>query len=411
MKSIKQILLAIACSLIVGTANAELNAQWVDKNQLLKSSLLTKKIESPQVNLSKDPVSFSYKLDATEQLDFTPKPFVESSKQYWLDSNGEKLVNGLNLPVTGGEAIIRISPLSNDKSVQLSANQIEILNNGELSKINVFADSEQLKATGAPFSDNSIALKLNTKAGLLNLKVLNSNPDTAFVIHVFEPNSSYELSLSTSKSTYVSNQAIQINTNLMFDKSSINSELQGYVNRPDGSVLGELKFTQLANGGYNAELNIDQAQGLAQGLWEAHVFAKSYDNGIEIMRDAQTSFAVNLNTANFDGQLKMLSNKIDIGIEVGLKGRYEVRGVLFGSDPSGTLKPLAMTMTAKWLESGKQSIELDIDQKIVYDSGLTAPFVLRNLQLTNQTYLAPVQQITSGLRILDAQKDRESNIR
>jgi hypothetical protein len=129
------------------------------------------------------------------------------------------------------------------------------------------------------------------------------------------------------------------------------------------------------------------------------------------MRDAQTSFAVNLNSARFDGEVKILENKLEIGIEVGLKGRYEVRGVIFGTDTSGELKPLAMTMTAKWLESGTQSIKLDIDQTLIKDSGLSAPFTLKNVQLTNQSYLAPVQQIVSGLRILDIQPKMDSNRR
>jgi hypothetical protein len=402
MKNIKLSTIALACSLFAGSASAELKAQWDENIQFTKATIINKKIESPQVNLSKDPINFSYKLGSSELLDFSQKPYIESSKQYWLDTNGTKLAQGVDLPVTGGEAIIRISPLTNDKLVQLTAAQIEVFNNGVASSINVFADSQQLKATGAPFSDNSIALKINPTAGRVQLKVANTTEKTPFVIHVLEPNSSYELSLSSAKSTYAANQSIHINTQFDFEKTAIDTTLQGYVNRPDGSIAGELKFIKNNDGSYTANLNNDSTQGLSQGLWEAHVFAKSTNNGIEIMRDAQTSFAVNLNTARIDGQLKMHSNKLELGVEVGVKGRYELRGVVFGTDSKGELKPLSMTMSAQWLEQGTQSLSLDIDQKILSESGLKAPFAIRNIQLSNQTYMAPVQQLPSGINLIDS---------
>lgn len=410
MKINKILTILLACS-IAGSAYAAPKAQWATTLSNSKSTIISQALKSPQVNTNHEMVSFSYKLEADTVLDFNNKPFIGNSRQYWIDSTGNKLLKGIKLPVTGGDTIIRISPLSNKKSVQLTASMIHIQNNGKDANIKVFADSQDLKATGASFSDNSIALKVQSQPGSLNLKLDNFDGDMPFVIHVFEPKSAYVLSLSTTQATFNANQEITINTNMLAAKKSIQSNLQGYINRPDGSVLGELKFNQNKNGSYSAKLPAIGAQGLAQGLWEVHVFAKSNDKGIEIMRDVQTSFAVNLNTAEFNNNLKVSTNSIEVGVNVGLEGRYEVRGVLMGTNKEGVLQPIAMTMTADWLTPGQQAINLKLDSKIIAESGLSAPFLLKNVQLTNQTYLAPVQTIKSGIRISGLEFENELDLR
>jgi len=397
----KNIIKTLVLCTISSSIYAAPNVQWAKQIESNKTTLISTSINSPQANNNKELVSYSYKLDSSEKIDFEVKPFVENSKQYWLDSTGAKLINGVFLPVTGGDTVIRISPLTHDKSIQLNAGMIKIQNNGQDKALKVFADSAQLKATGAAFSDNSIALMLNVDAGKINLKVDGFSDDTPFVVHVLEPNSDYVLSLKTTQATYEANQKITIDTEFLLKSDNINAELQGYISRPDGSVLGNLEFTQDNLGKYAANIDAIGSQGLVQGLWEVHVFAKSQDNGIEIMRDAQTSFAVNLNTAEFDGKLQLTDSKLMVGIQVGLAGRYEVRGVLMGTDAqSQELKPIAMTMSAAWLSTGEQTLEFPIDDKIIQESGLIAPYSIKNVQLTNQTYLAPVQTIKEGINLL-----------
>ncbi len=400
MKINKLLTIIIACA-IGGSVYAAPKVQWATAlNNSKTNPLITTKINSPIANNSYEEVSFSYKLAADKELTLDPEPFIENSRQFWLDSTGKELAKGIKLPVTGGDTVIRISPLTNDKSVQITAGIIEIQNNGVDTGIEVFADNQQLKSTGVPFSDNSIALKVPTQAGSLNLKVNTSTGNMPFVIHVLEKDSPYVLSLNANQVTYNANQAISIEATMLAADTSINTSLQGYIRRPDGSVLGDLSFTQGENGSYTANIDAIGAQGLAQGLWEVHVFAEGSDSGAEFMRDAQTSFAVNLKTAEFTDNLRMSSDNLQVGINVGLEGRYEVRGVLMGTNGTGELQPIAMTMSANWLEAGQSSISLPLDAKIIAESGLSAPFAIKNLQLINQTYLAPVQTIKDGINIL-----------
>jgi len=397
----KNIIKTIALCALTTSVYAAKQAQWSVEFEVNKSSLISTNINSPQANLNKQSVSYSYPLATNEKLNFDVTPFEEKSKQYWLDSTGAKLINGIDLPVTGGNTVIRISPMTNDKSIQLETSMISIQNNGEDKELKVFADSAQLKATGAAFSENTVALMVEATAGEINLKVDSFAEETPFVIHVLEPKSNYVLSLKTGQSTFDANQKISVNTDMLFGEEKLNAELQGYISRPDGSVLGNLEFNQGSDGNYKAEIDAIGYQGLAQGLWEVHLFAKSHDKGVDIMRDAQTSFAVNLNTAQFDGQLNLSEENLKVGIDVGLAGRYEVRGVIMGTDAKTfELKPVAMTMAAAWLAEGKQTIDLPINEKFLEDSGLIAPFSIKNVQLNNQTYLAPVQTVKSGIDLL-----------
>ena len=411
MKTNKIISAILACS-IMGTALAAPTAKWASATVNEKSVLINKSIDSPQVNNNREPVSFSYKLAADEKLNFEVQKNITSSRQYWLDSTAKILAKGINLPVSGGNTIIRISPLTNNKSVQLSAANIHILNNGIEKSLNVFADSKELNNTGLAFRDSSIALKVQSQAGHLNLKVDSNMGDTPFVIHVFEPESDYVLSLAATKMSFAANQKITINSDFLNANKNMQASLQGYISRPDGSVLGELNFIQDKKGGYSADLNAVGAQGLAHGLWEAHIFAKGIDKGVEIMRDAKIGFAVKLNTAAFDNSLNLTKNSIQLGINVGLAGRYEVRGVLMGTDPkSQQLQPIAMTMAANWLTAGSQSISLPLDRKFIAESQLVAPYAIRGIQLNNQTYFAPVQSVQQGIDLFEFELQDDQQIR
>ncbi len=290
MKINKLLTIIIACA-IGGSVYAAPKVQWATALNKSKTKLLiTTKINSPIANNNYEEVSFSYKLAADEKLGLDPQPFIENSRQFWLDTTGKELAKGIKLPVTGGDTVIRISPLTNDKSVQITAGIIEIQNNGIDAGIEVFADNQQLNSTGATFSDNSIALKVSTQAGSLNLKVNTATGNMPFVIHVLEKDSPYVLSLNANQVTYDVNQVIRIEANMLVVDESISTSLQGYIRRPDGSVLGDLSFTQGVDGSYTANIDAIDAQGLAQGLWEVHVFSKGSDRGTEFMRDAQTSF-------------------------------------------------------------------------------------------------------------------------
>ncbi len=392
--------LGFAISAIAAAAGPQ--AKWnvpvtMDDSLLQKST----QVDAPLINTSRDPVVFSYAIDADQALDFSPAVYTEKSRQYWLDSTGDKLAAGLKLPVTGGETVIRISPLSTGKAVSLNAGQVQLQAAGEVIPLDVFADAQSVQKTGVPFPQNTVAFKANVPAGKAVLKVTGLDEKVPVVVHVFEPQSSQVLELGTSKATFNANEPIQVVAALRDGQSTQNAQWQGYVSLPDGRVAGELKFTRQPDGRFQASLPVSELTGLANGLWTAHVFAAND----KVMRDAQTAFAVNLPVAGFNGQLDVTRDKsgtarVNIGVTVAQEGRFEVRGVLFGRDANNKVVPFAVAQSAAWLPKGAQTLSLPIDAGLLAKSGLKAPFEIRQVQLRDQSRLAPVQSVAAGITVL-----------
>jgi len=398
---IRKSLVALGLAFSTLALAAEPQVKWnapvaADQSLLQKSA----SVDAPIINDNREPVVFSYPIGADQVLDFSPPVHTEKSRQYWLDSTGDKLATGVKLPLTGGETVIRISPLSAGKAVSLNAGQVQLQAGGKVVPLDVFADAQSVKRTGVPFPANTVAFKAHLPPGKAVLKVTGLGDKVPVVVHVFEPESSQVLELATSKATFSANEAIQVIAAVRDGQSTQDARWQGYISLPDGRVAGELKFTRRADGRFQASLPVSELTGLANGLWTAHVFAAND----KVMRDAQTAFAVNLPVAGFTGRLearldKTGSPQVRIGINVAREGRFEVSGILFGHDANGKAEPFAVAQSAAWLPSGKQSLDLPIDAGLLASSGLKAPFEIRQVQLKDQSRLAPVQTVVEGITL------------
>ncbi len=401
-------LLGIALS---GSAVAEGTVRWNVPVQPSTDSLdKSVPADVPLVNTNRETVAFSYAIDRDQPLAVNTPVHTEKSRQYWLDTTGEKLAAGLELPVTGGQTIVRISPLKTDKSI--TAAGIQLMAKGRHRDLDVFADATSLKDTGVPFSPNSVAFKTRLPAGKAVLKVTGLRNDTPVVVHVFEPESSHVLALQTVKATFGAGEPVQVLASLTNGVQSEQAEIQGYVSLPDGRVAGSLRFVRRPDGTYRADLPIHTLTGLGNGLWEVHVFAAND----KTMRDAQTAFAVTLPTAAFDGRLELDSGAaggavVKVGIQVAQEGRFEVRGVLYGRNSSGQAVPFAVSMAASWLSPGQRSVALPVDGRLIAQAGLQSPFEIRQVTLTDQSRFAPVQMVAEGITLFEVPKPVDGDMR
>ena len=72
-------------------------------------------------------------------------------------------------------------------------------------------------------------------------------------------------------------------------------------------------------------------------------------------------------------------------------GRYEVRGMLYGTNSKGLLVPAMVTHSAAYMKAGNGQIAMSFDSDILAKSGLHAPFELRNMQLRDQGKMAVLE--------------------
>ncbi|GAA4826126.1 hypothetical protein GCM10011365_06890 [Marinicella pacifica] len=361
------------------------------------------------VNHEQQTINFHFSLLGDVAPTTQNQGYLAESKQYWLNATADKLSQGIELPVTSDLAVIRINPLNPNKSTaSFSQQDIVVSQFGQPLEVAVFANAEQLKATGMPVSDHTVAMNVNTRPGLLRLSLPQANKSLAkgniFVVHVFEPNSDYVLQLKTSQQQYSANQAFKVSSQLLSAQHSHNMLISGYITGPNGDKVADLVFNPTKNGDYEALMAPLSGQSLAHGLWEVHTVASSDVNGLKVMRDVSSAFAVSVPLARFNHALTVENHNLKMGLDVAMAGRYEVSAVLSGMDAAGEKQPLAMLMSAAQLNKGQAFLQLELPRDLIKQSGLTAPFIIEQINLKNQSLMVPVQQISATIQLLPLEK-------
>ncbi len=378
-------------------ASAEM--KWVEQPVIQKLALSSEK--SAALNVTRERVTFNQNLIGQAHHEFQNQGFNTESKQYWIDSDATQLAQGINLPLSSETAIIRINPLQKTTKIQaIEEQQIELSMAGDQLTPQTFVNGQQLKATGMSVSEETVALKVMAQAGNLNLKVNDLvDKDGKYVIHVFEPESNHILALKTTQQNYTNGADVTIKVHMNDAAGSVPMKVNGYVTGPNGEKAHNLTFKTGREGDYQAVLSEIQGQSMINGLWEVHTFTEATVNGQKILRDASTAFAVNLASAQFNGQLEAAQGRLVLGIENISAARYEISGTLMGYDNKGNKKPIALMMAAQWLEAGQTSLSFDWPNELIKASGYQAPFVISGVALKNQSLMAPVQRVEQGIML------------
>ncbi|MEM8933682.1 MAG: hypothetical protein AAGE94_21005, partial [Acidobacteriota bacterium] len=225
-----------------------------------------------------------------------------------------------------------------------------------------------------------------------------------FPINVFDKESDAVLALAADRLDYHHGDALTIEARFADAAGAFAADVvEGYVVSPAGSAWPvTFVLSDSGSGTYAASLSID-AREWGQGLWEAHVVARADRGGQHVIRNASTAFGAHLATAGLTGMVEVdrgrAGLRLGFDIEVGTAGRYEVRGVLFGTDRNGELRPMAAGHAADWLEVDG-TLTLEFDAALFRGKGLGAPFELRDLRLLDQGRMGVLHRQARGL-VLD----------
>ena len=395
---IKTGLLLLTCSWL---APAEVN--WVkqpEQQPLIPTNIVTNKAAA---QAQQPAISYNQSLLGEAYFQQQNRGFAVTSKQFWLDTNASQLSKGLLIPLTSETAIIRINPLqslSSNKSLAVS--QLELSSAGQIIQPSVFVGADELKATGMPVSEQTVAFKVQAQPGDLKVKLSGLNQQAGqYVVHVFEPESEHVLNLVTDQQRYDAGADVTIKTQMQVAQQSQAMQVSGYLTNPKGEKVADLSFKADNAGAYQAVVASLQGESMQSGLWEVHTLTEANVNGVKVLRDASTAFAINMPTARFSGALELKAKQVTVGIDNVLPARYEVRGLLYGMDSQGGQQPIALMMSAKWLQSGSESISFDLPLELMAQSGLSAPFTVEQLELKNQSHMTPVQNESQGFQITE----------
>lgn len=407
--SISALLPAVA--LAASAAFAAGPAEWAapDSNDLRIESLPASAPAVPPSRHSEaEPVSYAWPLTVDRSAPATQGPAMES-RQYWVDTTGRGLENGLKLPLSSPGAIVRISALHADSGVLLDAQGLQVNVDGqslpvtsESGGLKLFTGSE-LQAQGMSVPSDSLAFQL-PKQGQprsLQLQLAGTPAEQPLVVHVFEPESPWVGRLSAEHHNFLAGSELKLDVGLADgDERFAPQSVQAVLVSPDAANDWPL---EIADDGFTLKGHAPQdLPDAGEGLYEVHAYLEGRQGDAVIRRDLKVAVSIAAPTARLTNKIDSNGEtglKVDLGVEVAAAGRYQISGEVWGTDGDGSLQPLAMTQTAAVLEPGEGRLRLDVPASLVQESGLSAPFEVRDVRLVDQGRMAVLEARSRGFSI------------
>ncbi|MDY7094644.1 MAG: DUF4785 family protein [Acidobacteriota bacterium] len=379
-----------------GIAPAPVDRLLTSPGDVVSGSLVAPPESVAGPAIARDPVAFSWPLPADQALT-EPTPFVAQSREYWRVTDAQGLAAGVELPIASAGALIRLNPAADaawSEQVAIDPSQLVISRGGESftqgEAMELLVSAEQMTAADAPFPAGTTAFRLSKDlgAGTITLQAPGlTGAKGIYVVHVLEPASSVVASVSADRVNYFHGDSLAVT--LRLDGASAES-VRGEVISPAGRTF-PLSFAA-GPAGHRAQLALDALEAPAEGLWQAEVWTVGRAGDLAVERAARTAFQVTVPTARLSGAVEIGGKSGEgfrnltakVGVETVAAGRYEVRGVLYGTDAAGQLRPMGTAHSADWLEAGEGTLKLRFHRRVFAESDFGAPFEVRDLQLLDQ---------------------------
>lgn len=347
-------------------------------------------------DLERAPVALSWALDPEAALDARPQPFVQESREYWLDASEAELQRGVSLALSAPGAVIRLSPHASNTGARIERGDIVLRAPGPQLHadmlVQALADEDALREAGMDVPAGSVAFRLVDSYAGNRVELTVPAARGAWLVHVFEPNSKVILQLGASRDSIAAGEAMTVHAGFLPGIEA--SAVSGLVSAPDGHSQ-PLVFTRGDDGRFSARVVPDSAHAGARGLWEVHAYAQAAFPAVP--RDARSAFSVALPVARLDGRVERIASRsiplaLRIGIESVVASRYQLSAVLYGRAADGSQRPVAAAQSAAWLEAGAGSIDLEFDAASLSADGVASPWELRDVRLVNQADLGLLER-------------------
>jgi len=342
-------------------------------------------------NDERQPLTWFQPVAADEPLSFAVQPHQAESREYWQRVDAAQLQAGYALALTSPSAVVMVSP--GVRSRALDVGQVQILRNGQAlafeQAADTLVDAATLRQAGMEVAAGSIGFRLRPGLeGDAMLRIERASGD--YLVHVLEPESRHVLGLRAGTDTVHAGASLQ--AALQLTGGTRLDAATALLVAPDGRSWN----MDLGRNGSQARLQLPTDVPAQPGLWQIHASTAAIDGQLAFQRDARTAIAVVVPTARLDGSLQRQANRregglvLGIGIEVATAGRYELRGVLLGTDADGAEVPVGVAHAANWLEPGSRTLNLSFPADAV--AAVSAPWHLRDLRLSDQSAVAVIER-------------------
>ena len=250
----------------------------------------------------------------------------------------------------------------------------------------------------SPFAPGTSAFRIDPSlgSGRLTLGFAGAEPQARYAITLLEPDSPWRLTMAPQRQLYLNGDRLRVEAALVGDAGKAAAlSLIGEVVSPAGR-----RFPIAFDAAGVATLDLDADEAAAAGLWELRATGEATLGGMTVRRDLRVAFDAAMPFARLEREVEVDRSAgglaIELGLEVGAAGRYELRGVLYGTH-GDALVPVAMAHAADWLEPGRAALGLAFDGALL--DGVAAPFELRDLQLLDQGRMSVLHRQARALRL------------
>lgn len=348
-------------------------------------------LPAPAGQFERAPVSFSWALDPRVALS-PPTPYVAESREYWRTVDGVELQKGVSVQTSAPGAVIRISPRRG--AAPIEAKQVGVTGHGKAVRLEQATSAVALQAAGMDVQAGTAVVKLARENGAGAYSLHARNAKGRYVVHVYEPESAVRLKAHADRQHALGGETVTVTLEAYRDDRSIPAQAEALLVAPDGSSL-PVRVARDTAGRLAAKVKLPAQASSAAGLWELQLFATA--DGIA--RDARTAFGVAAPTARLRGDITVSGAQLRavVPLESASPGRYEVRGTLYATASDGSLAPVSQAHSAAWFGRGKGSLVLAFDRAHV-PSGYGAPYEIRDLQLNDQSRMAPLETRSRAAR-------------
>ncbi len=349
------------------------------------------KLPLPGGDIERKPVSFSWALDPSVALS-EPEPFLAESREYWKTVDAAELAAGVGLPISARGALIRVSPAVG--AAALKAADFDILQGARRITVAHAAGEAELRKAGMDVSAGTQIMKLGDDAGPGRYTLRAAKAQGAYVVHVFEPHSDLVLHARADRNHALAGDDMRVAISGTRAGKGTRLQSEALLVAPDGGSR-TVAVRAGRSGGMEAVFNVPEDASVAKGLWELQVFADA--DGTP--RDTRTAFAVAQPTAKFAGSFghDRRSLRVSLPVQAASPGRYEARGTLYATAMDGSLRPVSQAHSAAWMSPGDGMLVLQFAKSHV-PRGYGAPYEVRELELNDQSRMAPLESRERGAR-------------
>jgi hypothetical protein len=400
--------------LLAGGANAaDIRLLPAENGDLAPATLTRTAAKALPADLERAPVAVSWVLDPREKL-AVGAPERQLSKEYWLEATSAELSKGVLIHTTAPGALVRINPVDPaDKAAAIGAGDVTIRTASGQSlrgaeAFGLAVGDADLKAAGAGFADGTLALRLAADVGdgAITIAAPAAKASRGYVVHVLDQASDISFGARAMAYDLVGGDTLRVRAGVDKAGAAIPAGVGGFVTSPDGAIF-ELEF-RAVDGLSVARLPLADCTSSRPGLWEVHASARAEVAGEVALRSVRTAFSCAEATARLTGEARLGGPSMAagdliarLGVEAAVAGRYEIRGVLYGTAPSGELVPAAMAHSAAWLEPGTGELRLIVDAATLAATGVGRPLEIRDLTLIDQGRMGVIHRQARGLVIHD----------